>query len=182
MAFEHHQLHIKLKGPPLNIDKNNFNDLNIPVKVNTNLYNNRNNDAKFLGKLWHRPKSSNDLMDYEKELNNQTTTENFRNEGYEQPEYDEFNNLNSSSNLLSPNRNRVKMGTRVYSSMNRSYNGINNLDECNRSYIPTKNRYLKIPTSSMDSPDFQRNQALSQCISLTNDELSSQQSAYVIGK
>lgn len=131
----------------------------MPLKVDENHYNNRNNDGKFLHKLWHRSKSSNDFMAYEKELNILIKRENFRNEDVEQPE-----NANSSIKLLSPNRNRVKMGTRVYTSMNRSYNEINNLDECNRSYMPTKDR--------SDSP---------RCISVTkystDDELESQQSS-----
>lgn len=165
----------------MNIDKYNFIDLNIPLKVNTNLHNNRINDGKFLRKLWHRSTSSNDFMAYEKESSIRTTTQNFRNEFCVQSEYDEYNNVNSPFKLLSPNRNRVKMGTRVYSSMNRSYNEINNLDGCNRRCIPTKNRYLKTQTISMKPRDFQRNQKFSRCVSEkkynTDDKLSSQQSS-----
>lgn len=181
MASEHHQLYIKT----INIDKNNFNDLNIPLKVDENHYNNRNNHGKFLRKLWHRSKSSNDFMAYEKELNILIKRENFRNEGIEQPE-----NVNSSIKLLSPNRNKVKMGTRVYNSMNRSYNEINNLDECNI-YIPTKNRYSKkhsprcisVTKYSTDNELLSQQSSSSKYFNLDSDGVAcNSNEAYVIGK
>lgn len=174
LASEHHQLHIKLKRSPINIEKNNYNDLNIPLKVNTKLQNNRNNDGKFLRKLWHRPKSSNDFIAYEKKLSIRPTTENFRNE------YDEYNNVDSSFKLVSPNRNRVKMGTRVWTSAAGNSSVAERLDECSMSYISTKNTYLKNRRSSTDALDSQQNQ-LSRCVRVkkcnTEDELSSRKSS-----
>lgn len=174
MASEHHQLHIKLKRSTKNIDKNNYKDLNIPLNINTKLQNNRNNDGKFLHKLWHRPKSSNDFIAYEKELSIRTTNENFRNK------YDEYNNVDSSFKLVSPNRNRVKMGTRVRTSAAGNAIAAGRLDECSRSYISTKNTNLKNRRGSTDALDSQQNQ-LSRCVSVkkcnTEDKLSSRKSS-----